>query len=96
MTLLEFRLKFYSRLSVVAPTMLYVFTDEDSANSWIEYKYFSNTDCSYKLEFILLTDTIAKYSLPEKWCKAEVQNFYAVAPDVIVIVVEPYKESEAT
>lgn len=94
MTLSEFKSKFYSRPSVVPPTMLYVFTDEDSADSWVECKYFNGTDHDYELAFVLSSDMIAEYSLQEKWCKAEVQQFYAVEPDVIVIVVEPYKESE--
>lgn len=92
MTLAEFKSKFYSRPSVVPPTMLYVFTDEYSADNWIECKYFGSTDHAYELSFVLSSDMIEGYYLQEKWCKAEVQQFYAVEPDVIVIVVEPYKE----
>ncbi len=94
MTLSELKSKFYSRPSIIPPTMLYVFTDEDSADSWIECKYFGSEDTSYELAFVLSSDMIAEYSLKEKWCKAEVQQFYAVEPDAIVVVVEPYKEEQ--
>lgn len=91
MTLLEFDSKFYKRPSVVPPTTLYVFTDSDSADSWIKCKYFGSTDYNYELAFALSSDKIAKYALQEKWCKADVKHFYSVEPDVIVIVIEPYE-----
>lgn len=95
MTLFEFESKFFSRQSVLTPsTILYVFIDEESADNWIECKYFGGTDHDYELAFVLSGDMKAKYYLQEKWCKAEVQQFYAIEPNVIVIVVEPYKESE--
>lgn len=94
MTLSEFKSKFFSRPSIVPPSTLYVFDDEDSADSWIEDKYFGENNADYMLKFVLSSDMVAEYFLQERWCKAEVQQFYAVEPDVIVIVVEPYKESE--
>lgn len=92
MTLSEFYSKFFSRPLITPPTTLYVFTDEDSADNWIECKYFGSTDNDYLVTFVLSSDMIAEYFLQEKWCKAEVLQFYAVEPDVMVIVVEPYKE----
>jgi hypothetical protein len=93
MTLSEFKSKFFSRPTIAPPTTLYVFENEDSADSWIERKYFGSDNRNYKLDMVIQSDMILEYTVKEKWCKAEVQQFYAVEPDVIVIVVEP-QESE--
>ena len=89
MTLSEFKSKFFSRPTIAKPTMLYVFESEDSADSWIECKYFGSDDNDYELAMVIQSDMILEYTVKEKWCKAEVQQFYAVEPDVIVVVVEP-------
>lgn len=93
MTLSEFKSKFYSRPTIAPPTALYVFESEDSADSWVECKYFGSDDHDYELLMVIQSDMILEYTVKEKWCKAEVQQFYAVEPDVIVVVVEP-QESE--
>ena len=93
MTLSEFKSKFYSRPAIVPPATLYVFGDEDSAGSWIEDKYFGSNDHDYVLCMVIQSDMILEYTVKEEWCKAEVRQFYAVEPDVIVVVVEP-QESE--
>lgn len=93
MTLSEFNSKFFSRPTIAPPTTLYVFKNEDSADSWIKCKYFGSNDHNYELDMVIQSDMILEYTVQEKWCKAEVQQFYAVEPDVIVIVVEP-QESE--
>ena len=93
MTLSELKSKFFSRPTIIPPTTLYVFTDEDSADSWIECKYFGSNNHNYELDMVIQSDMVLKYTVKEKWCKAEVQQFYAVEPDVIVVVVEP-QESE--
>jgi len=93
MTLSEFKSKFFSRPAIVPPTTLYVFTSEDSADNWIECKYFNSDDYNYELDMVIQSDMVLEYTVKEKWCKAEVQQFYAVEPDVIVVVVEP-QESE--
>lgn len=93
MTLSEFMSKFFSRPTIAPPTTLYVFESKDSADSWIECKYFGSDDHDYELVMVIQSDMILEYTIKEKWCKAEVQQFYAVEPDVIVIVVEPQEGS---
>lgn len=88
MTLAELKSKFYSRPTISPPTMLYVFQTEDSADAWIECKYFGSDDNSYDLVMVIQSDMVLEYTVKEEWCKAEVQQFYAVEPDVIVVVVE--------
>ena len=99
MTLSELKSKFFSRPTIIPPTMLYVFTDEDSADSWIRCKYFYWNDNSYNLDYnldmVIQSDMILEYTVKDEWCKAEVQHFYAVEPDVIVVVVaDPHKSEE--
>ncbi len=91
MTLSELYSKFFSRPSIVPPTTIYFFEDEDSADAWIENMYFNNPDNNYNLSGVLRSDMIAKYTLLPRWCEAEVQQFYCVEPDVIVAVVAPKK-----
>ena len=88
MTLSEFKNKFFSRPTIAPPATLYVFTNEDSADSWIKCKYFGSDNHAYNLDMVIQSDMILEYTVKEKWCKAEVQQFYAVEPDVIVVVVE--------
>ena len=89
MTLSEFKSKFFSRPTIAPPATLYVFKSEDSAESWIKCKYFGSDNHNYILDMVIQSDMKLEYTLKEKWCNAEVQQFYAVEPDVIVIVVEP-------
>jgi len=93
MTLSEFKSKFYSRPKIAPSATLYVFNSEESADSWIECKYFNSDDAAYDLVMVIQSDFKLENTVKEKWCKAEVQQFYAVEPDVIVVVVEPW-ESE--
>lgn len=93
MTLSEFKSKFFSRPTIAPPATLYVFKSEDSADSWIECKYFNSDDHDYELDMVIQSDMILEYTVKEKWCKAEVQQFYAVEPDVIVVVAEPQERS---
>lgn len=94
MTLREFESKFFSRPTIVPPTTLYVFESENSADSWIECKYFGSDDHAYELVMVIRSDMILEYTVKEKWCKAEVQQFYAVEPDVMVVVVEPQERKK--
>ena len=93
MTLSEFDSKFFSRPTIAPPTTLYVFQSEDSADSWIKCKYFNSDNHNYELDMVIQSDMVLECTTKEKWCKAEVQHFYAVEPDAIVVVVEP-QESE--
>ena len=95
MTLMEFKSKFFSRPTIAPPTMLYVFKTEASADNWIKCKYFGSDNHSYELDMVIQSDMVLEYTVKEKWCKAEVQQFYAVEPDVIVVVVD-LLESEDT
>ena len=89
MTLSELNAKFFARPTIVPPTTIHVFTDEDSADAWVECKYLGRDDNDYELTFTLQSHMSDKYYLKDIWCKAEVQQFYAVEPDVIVVVVKP-------
>lgn len=89
MTLSELYSKFFSRPSIVPPTTIYFFEDEDSADIWIQNMYFNDPDNGYSLVGVLRSDMKAKYTLQPRWCEAEVQQFYCVEPDVIVAVVTP-------
>jgi hypothetical protein len=93
MTLNEFNSKYFSRPTINPPATLYVFEDEDSAYSWVLCKYFGSDDHEYQLVMVIQSDMNLEYTIKEKWCKAEVKHFYAVEPDVIVVVVDP-QESE--
>ena len=93
MTLSEFYSKFFPRPTILGPTTLYVFKDEDSADDWVKRKYFGLDHDSYELDMVIQSDMIIEYTVKEEWCKAEVQQFYAVEPDVIVVIAEP-QESE--
>ena len=93
MTLSELKSKFFSRPTIVPPTTLYVFQSEDSADSWIMCKYFGSDDHDYELDMVIQSDMVLEYTVKDEWCKSEVQHFYAVEPDVVVVVVE-LQESE--
>ena len=88
MTLSEFKSKCYSMPGTVEPTMLYVFADEDSADSWIESKYLGKDSTDYNLLAVIQSDFVVDYTMKSRWCKAEVQQFYAVAPDTVVVVIK--------
>lgn len=94
MTLRELKSKFFSRPTIIPPTTLYVFTNEASADSWIRCKYFGSNTHKYELEMVIQSDMILEYTVKDEWCKAEVQQFYAVEPDVIVVIVDDPHESE--
>lgn len=83
MTLEELKSKCFSMPGHVPPAKLYVFTDEDSADEWIEDK------SGYGLVMVLQSDMVAHYTIKEEWCKAEVQHFHATGEDELVVVVEP-------
>ena len=92
-TLADFTSLFFSRPTIAPAPTMYVFEDEESVNSWIKDMYFNGNNRNYKLLFVLRSDTIPECFLKEKWCKAKVEQFYAVEPDAIVVVVES-QESE--
>ena len=83
MTLEELKSKCFSMPGHVPPAKLYVFTDEDSADEWIEDKG------GYELVMVLQSDMVAHYTIKEEWCKAEVQHFHATGEDELVVVIEP-------
>ena len=93
MNLSEFNSKFFSRPTIAPPTTIYVFTTEESADTWIECMYFGKENHAYELDAVIRSDMTMRYTFLPKWCNAEIQQFYAVEPDVIVVVVE-IKEDE--
>lgn len=93
MTLSEFNAKFFARPQVTGNNKIYVFHDEDSADNWIEYKYSMETEYFAELDMVIESSMILEHTVKEEWCKAEVQQFYAVEPDVIVVIVDnPYSK----
>ena len=82
MTLEELKSKCFTMPGHVASSKLFVFTDEYSADDWIE------GESGYELTMVLQSDMVPSYTLKEEWCKAEVQHFYAVGEDELVVVVE--------
>lgn len=93
MTLSELYSKFVSRPTVVPATVAYVFEDEDSAESFVMDKYFGEHIANYALVCVLSSDMRLEYTLKEEWCNADVEYFYAVEPDTIVVVV--YRRDDA-
>lgn len=94
MTLGEFTNKFFSRPTIAPSATLYVFDREDDADSWIECRCFGSNIHDYELVMVIQSDMKLEYTVKEVWCKAEVQHFYAVEPDVIAVVVEPQESEE--
>lgn len=91
MTLSEFKAKFFTRPGIIPPSTIYVFDDEENADSWIEDMYFNGDNRDCELACVLRSDMVAEYYLNERYCKAEIEHFYAVEPDVIVAVVNTYE-----
>lgn len=89
MTLNELSAKFFSRPTVAPPTKMFIFTDEDSADNWVECMYLGNKDVgdAYELTAVFQSDFRMEYSIVESLCNAEVEHFYAVEADVLVVIV---------
>ena len=92
MTLSKFKSSFFSRPTCAVSAKLYVFKSDEDADTWIRWKYLGEGYDEFSLDLVIQSDMIAEYSLNDRWCKAEVKHFYAVEPDVIVVVAEPYEE----
>jgi len=90
MTLNELNIKFFRRPTIAPPTKMYIFTDEDSADNWVECMYLGNKDVgdAYELTAVFQSNFKMEYSVAERLCNAEVVHFYAVAPDILVVIVE--------
>lgn len=91
MTLSELSGKFFTRPTIAPPTKMYIFDSEDDADKWIECMYFGCKEHAYDLIAVHQSVRTIECTMKEKWYMAEVQQFYAVEPDVIVVVVEPYQ-----
>lgn len=94
MTLSEFWDKFYSRPTISESSTLYVFDDEDSADHWIEDRYFNGCYHDDTLLFTIHSNLRMRYFMETKWCNAEVLYFYAVEPDVIAVVIKSDGEGD--
>lgn len=73
---------------------IYVFTDEDSADSFIEWKYDGNEDSNdFEIDFTLYGIQPIRMYLQEKWLNINVSWFMPVAMNEVVAVVE-YREDD--
>lgn len=88
MTLNELALRFYAMPSLPGPSRLYIFRNEESADNWILDKYFGEDHRDYELLAVHQSDCRPELTLKDKWCKSEVMHFFAVEPDVLVVVLE--------
>lgn len=88
MTLSRLYSSFFARPKVVSASTLYVFQSEYSAEEWIECMYHGKNSHAYDLVATIRSDMMMEYTFQARWCNAEVEQFYAVEPDVIVAVVK--------
>ena len=92
MTLQELSKRCFSRPTIAEPVTLYVFATEDSADEWVLGHYIEpekeeHHRC-YTLLMAIKSDMVLDYIIQKSWCEKEVQQFYAVAPDTLVVVLE--------
>ena len=93
MKLIDFKTNLFSTPHTAPPPTIYVFETEESAEAWIDCKYNGSENAAYTLAMVIQSDLKLSYYAKEEWCNAEVEAFYAVEPDVMVVVVEsPYKK----
>lgn len=85
MTLEELNNQCFSMPGHLEPSRLYVFTDKDNADNWID------GGRSSELTMVLQSSMVTDYTLKKEWCKAEVQYFHAVGENELVVVIEEPK-----
>ena len=88
MTLAELNNKCRSKTH--AGSILYVFDSEIGADNWIldhsDNPALKNED--WELICVLCSDFVPDYSLKKELCDAEVECFYAIDSDKLVVVIE--------
>lgn len=88
MTLQELNNKCYSSPGEWKPVTFYVFEDEDSADSWVDDNYNGGDNRDSILVCVMRSDYKDEYYMKEDILNAEVEHFYAVEKDVIVVVID--------
>lgn len=86
MTLEEFNSQFYS---ISNNGTIYVFNSGKDANRWINNNCRLGGDNNdYRILFTIHSDYRLSYVTNRKWCEAQVKQFFAVAQDKMVVVIE--------
>lgn len=88
MTLEEIWNVFYRKPDTCESSKIYVFNDESSACSWILDIYSGEKNRDYELLMVIQSDFNLEITVIEGIRNAEVDHFYAVAPDTIVVVIK--------
>lgn len=87
MTLRELNTKCYSSPGQWKPITCYVFEDEDSADNWVDDIYNGCDNRDSHLVCVMQSDYKDEYYMREDILNAEVEHFYALERDVIVVVI---------
>ena len=88
LTLRELSDKFFSRHIPDNASTMYVFRSQKDAENWIEHKYFKEHDThDYSIFMTIHSDFALKGIVQERWCNTEVDHFYAVEADTLVVVI---------
>lgn len=89
MTLSELTKKFFSCPTLPGPGKVYIFRDEESADNWMLLNYIEESvEAAYSLLAVYQSDSTIECVFKEKWCTAEIQQFYAPATDTLVVVLK--------
>lgn len=88
MTLHELNDKCYSSPGEQKPVTFYVFTDENYADNWLDYNYNGIENTNWMLLCVMRSDYTDSYYMKEDILNAEVEHFYAVEKDVIVVIID--------
>ena len=88
MTLQELNNKCYSNPSEWKPVTFYVFNDEEYADNWVDANYNGGNTTNTMLLCVMRSDYKNEYYMKEDILNAEVEHFYAVEKDVIVVVID--------
>lgn len=88
MTLEEFSSKAYGVAGKPDSSTIYVFDDEDSADSFIQYKYQGMDNRDWELCFVLNSCYKTEVYIKENWLEKEIMHFFAIAENEFVVVLE--------
>lgn len=94
MTLEELYLVFYRKPDTCEPSKMYVFEDDESADSWILDTYSGEENRDYEFLMVIQSDFKLEVTVTEEIRNAEVDQFCAVAPDTIVVVIKRHSEND--
>ena len=94
MTLGELYAVFYRKPDTCEPSKMYVFNDEGSADSWVLDTYSGEENRDYELLMVIQSDFNLEITVTEEIRNAEVDQFCAVAPDTIVVVIKRHLKND--